>query len=94
MRPFDRVDAHIAPATTNHAVTTVYANLSNAEGALEYFGGAVIAGGFGLLSLSWAAGALTVVGLVLTAASHWLARRTGPSTTHHTSSTGLCMSAE
>lgn len=47
MRPFDRVDAHIAPATTNHAVTTVYANLSNAEGALEYFGGAVIAGAGG-----------------------------------------------
>jgi len=45
-------------------------NLGNAIGA--WIGGAVIAGGLGLLSLSWAAGALTVIGLLLTAASHRL----------------------
>ena len=47
-------------------------NLGNAIGA--WVGGAVIAGGFGLLSLSWAAGVLTVIGLVLTAISQWLAQ--------------------
>ncbi|MBF5007023.1 MFS transporter [Diaphorobacter caeni] len=45
-------------------------NLGNALGA--WVGGAVIAGGLGLLSLSWAAGVLTVVGLALTGASQWL----------------------
>ncbi len=67
-------------------------NLGNAIGA--WVGGAVIAGGFGLLSLSWAAGALTVIGLVLTAASHWLAQRTASSTTHNASDAGLCMNAK
>ena len=67
-------------------------NLGNAIGA--WVGGAVIAGGFGLLSLSWAAGALTVIGLVLTAASHWLAQRTASSTAHNAGGAGLCMNAK
>ena len=45
-------------------------NLGNAIGA--WVGGAVIAGGWGLLSLSWAAGLLTIVGLALLAVSYQL----------------------
>ena len=47
-------------------------NLGNAMGA--WIGGLVIGGGYGLLSLGWAAGALTVVGLLLTGMSQLLAR--------------------
>ncbi len=56
-------------------------NLGNAIGA--WVGGVVIAGGFGLLSLSWAAGSLTVIGLALTAWSHWLAQSSRRSSFTH-----------
>ncbi|MPM65837.1 Inner membrane transport protein YdhP [bioreactor metagenome] len=51
-------------------------NLGNAIGAAV--GGAVISHGFGLLSLSWAAAVLTVIGLLLAAISHRLAIRDEP----------------
>lgn len=67
-------------------------NLGNAIGA--WIGGAVIAGGLGLLSLSWAAGALTVIGLLLTAASHRLGQAGTRPAAPSLDTGALCMKTE